>query len=142
MKLSSFITYSLSFVAFVVLTTSGCTNTRQTRVTIDTNTGKSSIVEDSKSLRKLVEVIDTTYTEESGLKKAIVTIKAKGFDRVEIQARVSWLDQHGAPVEEMGKPYRAIVLDGGEPFVVTGMAPSPKAVKAIVQIRETKEAQK
>lgn len=132
----------ISIIVLIALMMAGCTNTRQTRVTIDTNTGKTSILEDSKALRKLVEVIDTSYTEESGLKKAIVTIKAKGFERVEIQARVSWLDSHGAPVEEMGKPYRALVLDGGEPCVITGMAPNQKAVKAIIQIRETAEAQK
>lgn len=131
--------YSL-VTALVALTIAcGCVNTRNTRVTINTASGETAIVENHKALKKSIDVVAINYTEVDGLKKAIVTIRSNEHKRLSLQARVSWLDEFGAPIMEESRAFKSVIIDGGEEAVITGMAPHAKAVKAIVRIRRSED---
>lgn len=124
----------------VALMISGCANTRNTRVTINTSTGETAIVENHKALKNSIDVIGINYTEVEGLKKAIVTIRSNEHKRLTLQARVSWLDEFGSPISEEAAVFKTFIIDGGEEAVITGMAPHARAVKAIVRIRRPEDA--
>lgn len=130
----------LSFALLVAIATIGCANTRNTRVTINTASGETAIVENHKALKNSIDVVGVDYTDVDGLKKAIVTIRSNEHKRLSLQARVSWLDESGAPVRDEGSAFRSVIIDGGEEAVITGMAPHAKAVKAIVRIRRPEDA--
>jgi len=120
---------------------SGCVETAGTRVTIDTRTGDTSVLECSKRLANRVKVVHVSYDDVSGIKKATVTLESLSHKRQELQARMVWMDENGAEVDADGKPFRAIVLDGMDVTTFTGMAPNPRCVKARLQLRETDTAQ-
>ena len=120
---------------------SGCVETAGTRVTIDTRTGDTSVLECSKRLANRVKVVHVSYDDVSGIKKATVTLESLSHKRQELQARMVWMDADGAEVDADGKPFRAIVLDGMDVTTFTGMAPNPRCVKARLQLRETDTAQ-
>ncbi|MCQ2367659.1 MAG: YcfL family protein [Kiritimatiellae bacterium] len=114
----------------------GCHETRNTRVTINTETGAKTIVENSPFLDGKLDVIGTNYVEVGDLKKAIVTVRSNRKYRLNLQARVSWLDADGAPIMEDSAAFHSLIIDGYEEAVITGMSPNAKGVTAIIRIRE------
>ena len=111
----------------------GCT-TAGTRVTIDTRTGDAQILDCSRLATK-VKVVGVTYGEVDGIKKANVQIESQTRKRLDLQARMVWLDAGGCMIDADGKPFRAIVLDGHDITSFTGMAPNAKCVTARLQLR-------
>ena len=123
-------------VAAVAAVVSGCTETRGTRVNIDTDSGEATVRENSFWLKGRVKIARVTYGEADGIRKATVTIESMTKRRQRIQARMIWLDEEGTAIDADGKPFRAYVIDGNDSVTFTGFAPSPKGVKAQVQVRE------
>ena len=119
----------------------GCVETAGTRVSIDTRSGDASVLEASTRLANRVRIVGVSYDDVLGIKKATVTIESLSHKRQELQARMVWMDADGAEVDADSKPFRAIVLDGMDITTFTGMAPSPRCVKARLQLRETDTAQ-
>ena len=128
-------------LAAIAAAFAGCVETAGTRVSIDTRTGDASVLESSTRLANRVRVVGVSYDDVSGIKKATVTLESLSHKRQELQARMVWMDADGAEVDADGKPFRAIVLDGMDVTTFTGMAPNPKCVKAMLQLRETDTAQ-
>ena len=122
-------------VALVALT--GCsTESRGTRVMIDTETGDASVRENSYRLSNRIKVGKVTYCEVGGLKKATVTLESQTKRRQRIQARMIWLDDEGTEIDPDGKAFRAIVIDGNDTVTFTGIAPNDKGRTAKMLIRE------
>ena len=118
-----------------------CVETAGTRVSIDTQTGEAGVLECSTRLANRVKVVRVTYGDVAGIKKATVTMESLTHRRQELQARMVWMDAEGTEIDADAKPFRAIVLDGQDVTTFTGMAPSDRAVKARLQLRETDTAQ-
>lgn len=130
-----------TLIVAAALAAAGCVETAGTRVSIDTQTGDASVLECSTRLANRVKVVKVTYDDVSGIKKATVTMESLTHRRQDLQARMVWMDAEGSEIDPDGKPFRAIVLDGRDFTTFTGMAPSPKGVKAKLQIRETGTAE-
>ena len=128
-------------LAAAMAAAAGCIETAGTRVSIDTQTGEASVLECSTRLANRVKIVKVTYDDVSGIKKATVTMQSNSHRRQELQARMVWADAEGSEIDADGKPFRAIVLDGMDVTTFTGFAPSPKGVKARLQLRETDTAQ-
>ena len=117
----------------------GCTETRGTRVTIDTDSGAASVLENSYRLSNRVKVRKVTYGEASeGIRRATVALESVTKRRQRLQVRMVWTDAEGTEIDADAKPYRTLVLDGGDVTTFTGVAPNAKAVKAKLQVREIK----
>jgi len=116
----------------------GCaTETRGTRVTVDTETGDATILENSYRLSNRVKVIRCNYGDcGEGIRKATVTIESQTKRRQRLHLRMVWTDAEGVDIDADGKAYRTVVLDGADTFSFTGVSPNPKGVRAKVQIRE------
>ena len=124
-------------VALIVALFAGCAETRGTRVTIDTDSGEASVLENSYRLSNRVKVRKVTYGEASeGIRRATVTLESVTKRRQRLQARMVWMDAEGTEIDAVSKPYRAIVIDGNDVQTFTGIAPNERAVKAKLQIRE------
>lgn len=120
----------------------GCAETAGTRVTIDTRTGDSSVVECAPRIAQRIKVVGVSYSEVSeGIQRATVTIESKAHKRLQYQARMIWLDAEGVEIDPDSKSFRPIVLDGMDQVSISGVAPNSKAVKAKLQIRVTSTAQ-
>lgn len=128
-------------LAAAVAVAAGCVETAGTRVKVDTLAGEASVYEGSTRLSNRVKVVRTTYDQYDGIKKASVTIESLTHRRQRLQARMIWLDAEGTEIDPDGKPFRAIILDGKDSFVFTGVAPNAKAVTAKMVIRETDTAE-
>ena len=127
--------------AALVALAAGCVETAGTRVTVDTLSGEAAVYEGSTRLSNRIEVVRTTYKDVDGIRMATVTIASKSHRRQRLQARMVWLDAEGTAIDEDGKPFRAIVLDGKDTCTFTGVAPNAKGVKAKMVIRETDTAE-
>ena len=119
----------------------GCVETAGTRVSVDTLTGEASVLECSTRLSNRLRVTKVTYGDVSGIKRATITVESLTHRRQDLQARMVWTDEEGTEIDADGKPFRALVLDGLDVTTITGMAPSPRGVKARLQVRETATAQ-
>lgn len=128
-------------LAAIAAATAGCIETAGTRVSIDTQTGDASILECSTRLANRVRVIRVTYDDVAGIKKATVTMESAAHRRLDLQARMVWMDAEGTEIDAAGKPFRPIILDGMDVTTFTGVAPNPRCVKARLQIRETNTIQ-
>lgn len=127
----------LMILSLGVALLAGCAETRGTRVTIDTETGEASVLENSYRLSNRVKVRKVTYGDASeGIRRATVTLESVTKRRQRIQARMVWTDAEGTEIDADAKPYRTLVLDGGDVTTFTGVAPNAKAVKAKLQVRE------
>lgn len=115
----------------------GCVDTAGTRVTIDTETGESSVLENSPRLANRLKVTKVTYDEVGGLKKATITLTSTTKKKLSIQGRMVWFDAEGTEIDPEGKSYRTMVLDGLDFCTFTGVAPNAKGVKAKLQVRLT-----
>ena len=125
------------FFCAVVAALAGCsTETRGTRITLSTETGEATVVENSYRLSRRVRVDRVTYTDVGGIKKATVTIESLTRTRQRLQARIVWLDGEGMEIDPDGKPFRAIVLDGNDTVTFSGFAPNASGKTAKVLIRE------
>lgn len=113
----------------------GCVDTAGTRVTIDTETGESSVLENSQRLANRMKVTKVTYDEVGGLKKATITLTSTTKKKLSIQGRMVWFDAEGTEIDPEGKSYRTMVLDGLDFCTFTGVAPNAKGVKAKLQLR-------
>ena len=115
----------------------GCADTRGTRVTLDTETGDATVLENSYRLSNRVKVRKVTYGDNGdGIRRATMTIESTTRRRQRLQARIVWMDAEGTEIDPDGKPYRTYVIDGNDVLTVSGMAPSEKGVTAKMQIRE------
>ena len=115
----------------------GCsTESRGTRVMIDTETGDASVLENSYRLSNRIKVGKVTYSEVGGFKKATVTLESTTKRRQRIQARMVWLDDEGTEIDPDGKPFRAIVIDGNDTVTFTGVAPNDRGKTVKMMIRE------
>lgn len=124
-------------IAVAASLVAGCAETRGTRVTIDTESGEASVLENSYRLSNRVKVRKAVYGEASdGIRKATVTIESVTRRRQRLQARMVWADAEGSDIDADAKPYRAIVIDGNDVHAFTGVAPNSRAVRAKLQIRE------
>ena len=118
-------------------TLAGCVETRGTRVAIATESGEASILENSYRLANRVKVRRVTYGEASeGIRRATVTLESTTKRRQRLQARMVWMDAEGSEIDADAKPFRTLVIDGGDVQTFTGVAPNGRAVKARLQIRE------
>ena len=127
----------LMILSLGVALLAGCAETRGTRVTIDTETGEASVLENSYRLSNRVKVRKVTYGDASeGIRRATVTLESVTKRRQRIQARMVWTDAEGTEIDADAKPYRTLVLDGGDVTTFTGVAPNAKAVAAKLQVRE------
>ena len=127
----------LLFMSIGLALVAGCAETRGTRVTVDTETGAASVLENSYRLSNRVKVRKVTYGDASeGIRRATVALESVTKRRQRIQARMVWTDAEGTEIDADAKPYRTLVLDGGDVTTFTGVAPSAKAVAAKLQIRE------
>ena len=117
----------------------GCAETRGTRVSIDTDSGEASVLESSYRLSNRIKVRKVTYGDASeGIRRATVTLESVTKRRQRLQARMVWMDEEGNEIDPDAKPYRALVIDGGDVMTFTGVAPNARAVKAKLQVRELK----
>ena len=124
-------------IAVAAALVAGCAETRGTRVTIDTESGEASVLENSYRLSNRVKVRKVVYGEASeGIRRAMVTIESVTKRRQRLQARMVWADAEGSDIDADAKPYRAIILDGNDVHTFTGVAPNARAVRAKLQIRE------
>ena len=124
-------------LALAALLAAGCVETQGTRVTIDTDLGEASVLENSYRLANRVKVRKVVYGEASeGIRRATVTIESVTKRRQRLQARMVWADAEGSDIDADAKPYRAIILDGNDVLTFTGVAPNARAVRAKLQIRE------
>jgi len=115
----------------------GCqTESRGTRVTIDTATGEAAVREGSYRLSNRIRVAKTTYDDSGDIRRATVTLESLTKRRQRIQARMVWLDAEGSEIDPDGKPFRTLVIDGNDTKTFTGMAPNAKGVTAKMDIRE------
>ena len=122
-------------LGFAIL--AGCAETRGTRVTVDTETGAASVLENSYRFSNRVKVRKVTYGDASeGIRRATIALESVTKRRQRIQARMVWTDAEGTEIDADAKPYRTLVLDGGDMTTFTGVAPSAKAVAAKLQILE------
>ena len=129
----------LMILSLGVALLAGCAETRGTRVTLDTETGEASVLENSYRLSNRVKVRKVTYGDASeGIRRATVTLESVTKRRQRIQARMVWTDAEGTEIDADAKPYRTLVLDGGDVTTFTGVAPNAKAVRAKLQVREIK----
>lgn len=115
----------------------GCVDTAGTRVTIDTETGDSSVLENSQRLANKLKIKKVTYDEVNGLKKATITLTSTTKKKLSIQGRMVWFDAEGTEIDPEGKSYRTMVLDGLDFCTFTGIAPNAKGVRAKLQVRLT-----
>ena len=128
---------NLILLALGLALAAGCAETRGTRVTVDTDSGEASVLENSYRLSNRVKVRKVTYGDASeGIRRATVVLESVTKRRQRLQVRMVWTDAEGVEIDADAKPYRAIVLDGGDVTTVTGVAPNSNAVRAKVQIRE------
>lgn len=116
----------------------GCaTETRGTRVTIDTDSGAATVLENSYRLSNRVKVIQCNYGDcGDGIRKATVVIESQTKRRQRLHLRMVWLDAEGVEIDADGKAYRTVVLDGADTYSFTGVSPNVRGAKAKVQIRE------
>ena len=112
----------------------GCVDTAGTRVTIDTETGESSVLENSQRLANRMKVTKVTYDEVGGLRKATITLASTTKQKLSIQGRMVWFDAEGTEIDPEGKSYRTMVLDGLDFCTFTGVAPNARGVKAKLQV--------
>ena len=125
------------FLAVALTAVVGCVETRGTRVTVDTETGAASVLENSYRLANRVKVTRCTYGDNGdGIRRATVTIESQTKRRQRLQLRMIWLDAEGVAIDADAKPYRAVVLDGNDTYSFTGYSPRPNGTVAKVQIRE------
>jgi len=124
-------------IGALAATLAGCsTESRGTRVNIDTDSGEAAVRENSYRLKGRIKVAKVTYGDVDGIRRATVTLESMTKRRQRIQARMIWLDEEGTAIDEDGKSFRTYVIDGNDSVTFTGYAPSPKGVKAQVQVRE------
>ena len=128
---------SILFSALCAISLVGCVDTAGTRVTIDTETGDSTVLENSQRLANRMKVTKVTYDEVNGLKKATITLTSTTKKKLSIQGRMVWFDAEGTEIDPEGKSYRTMVLDGLDFCTFTGVAPNAKGVKAKLQVRLT-----
>ncbi len=122
---------------FVIAALVGCsTETRGTRIILNSETGEATIMENSYRLSRRVKVSRVTYADVEGIKKATVTIESLTQSRQRLQVRVVWMDAEGSEIDPDGKPFRAIVLDGNDTVTFSSLAPHPAGKMAKVMIRE------
>lgn len=126
----------LMFVAAVAAFVGCSTETRGTRVMLDTETGSATVTENSYRLSRRVKVARVTYAEVGGIKKATVTLESLTQTRQRLQARIVWMDAEGTEIDPDGKAFRAIVLDGNDTVTFSGFAPNAAGKTAKVLIRE------
>ncbi|MGN0833328.1 MAG: DUF1425 domain-containing protein [Kiritimatiellia bacterium] len=125
------------FLAVALAALAGCVETRGTRVTIDTDAGAASVLENSYRLANRVKVTRCTYGDNGhGIRRATVTIESQTKRRQRLQMRMIWLDADGVEIDADAKPYRAVILDGNDTHSFTGYSPRPDGRVAKVQIRE------
>ncbi len=115
----------------------GCVDTAGTRVSIDTETGDASVLENSQRLANKLKVTKVTYNDVGMLKKATITLESTTDDRLSIQGRMVWMNAEGEELDAEGKSYRTMVLDGYDTCTFTGIAPDARGVKAKLVIRLT-----
>lgn len=115
----------------------GCVDTAGTRVSIDTETGDASVLENSQRLANKLKVTKVTYNDVGMLKKATITLESITDDRLSIQGRMVWMNAEGEELDAEGKSYRTMVLDGYDTCTFTGIAPDARGVKAKLVIRLT-----
>ena len=118
----------------------GCVDTAGTRVSVDTETGDSSVLENSQRLANKLKVKKVTYDEVGGLKKATITLESNTKSRLSIQGRMVWFDAEGTELDAEGKAYRTMILDGLDFCTFTGIAPNAQGVRAKLQVRLTDQA--
>ena len=118
----------------------GCVDTAGTRVSVDTETGDSSVLENSQRLANKLKVKRVTYDDVGGLKKATITLESNTKSRLSIQGRMVWLDAEGTELDAEGKAYRTMILDGLDFCTFTGIAPNTQGVRAKLQVRLTDQA--
>ena len=128
---------SILFSALCAACLVGCVDTAGTRVMIDTETGDSSVLENSQRLANKLKVKRVTYDDVNGLKKATITLESTTKSRLSIQGRMVWFDVEGTELDAEGKSYRTMVLDGLDFCTFTGIAPNAKGVRAKLQVRIT-----
>jgi len=127
----------LLMVGAIAAALAGCqTETRGTRVSIDTESGTSSVRENSYRLSNRIKVVKTTYDDSGDIRSATVTLESLTKRRQRIQARMVWLDSEGTEIDPDGKAFRTFVLDGNDTTTFTGRAPNAKGVQAKMVIRE------
>lgn len=130
------------FAALLAAAAAGCVETRGTRVTVDTETGEASVLENSYRLSNRIKVRKVTYTEVSeGIRRATVTLESVTKRRQRLHARMVWLDAEGTEIDPDSKPYRTLVIDGNDIQTFTGVAPNSSAVQARLQVREIETAE-
>ena len=128
---------NLILLALGLALAAGCAETRGTRVTVDTDSGEASVLENSYRLSNRVKVRKVAYGEASeGIRRATVALESVTKRRQRLQVRMVWTDAEGVEIDADAKPYRTLVLDGGDITTFTGVAPNAKAVKAKLQVRE------
>lgn len=132
MKLNKILVVAALTMGFV-----GCVDTAGTRVSIDTETGDASVLENSQRLANRLKVKKVTYDDVGELKKATITLESTTKKRLSIQGRMVWLDAEGTELDAEGKSYRTMVLDGLDFCTFTGIAPNAKGVRAKLQVRLT-----
>ena len=125
------------FSAVCVACLVGCVDTAGTRVMVDTETGESSVLENSQRLANRMKVTKVTYDEVNGLKKATITLTSTTKKKLSIQGRMVWFDAEGTELDPEGKSYRTMVLDGLDFCTFTGIAPNARGVRAKLQVRLT-----
>lgn len=128
---------TLLMAAALALGMVGCVDTAGTRVTVDTETGDSAILENSQRLANKLKVKRVTYDDISGLKKATITLESTTKERLSVQGRMVWFDAEGTELDAEGKAYRTMALDGLDFCTFTGVAPNAKGVTAKLQVRLT-----
>ena len=107
------------------------------RVMVDTETGESTVLENSQRLANRLRVKTVTYDRVGELRKATITLESTTKKKLSIQGRMVWFDVEGVELGAEGKSYRTMVLDGLDFCTFTGVAPNAKGVRAKLQVRLT-----
>jgi len=130
-----------AMLAFGLACLTGCRNTSGTVVRTDHLTGTSSIIEENGRLAHHVDVMNITYDEVNGLKRAHITLASNRNRRLRVDYRICWFDVNGMELDPQTKTYRNLILEGRDAVTVTGVANSPAAVSSKLRLRETSQAE-
>ena len=118
----------------------GCVETAGTTIQTDHLTGNTLIFEGSTRMRDQLRVVKSSYDEVNGLKRVQVLLESTKHKRLRFQYRISWFDANGMELDPGTKTYRALLMEGRDSVMVSGIANSPAGITSKVRVREADAA--
>lgn len=96
------------------------------------------ILVNNRSLANQISIKSFEYDQVGELPRAHATILSNRNRSLEMMYRFQWYDQNGIEIDPGKKPYRTLIIEGKEGVSAVGLAPSPAAVEAKMNIKKIK----